>query len=218
MWNFPALCGLFTLYLLHTANAKIHGGTFMAAVGRDSIVLAADSRQSSQATGPFMLNERPRRVFRVGDHTLVACFGLDSDVDALVHALREKLDLHCDSSIEPQNVARCVANILYVNRMICSPIVLGFGSQGPYICSMDGIGAQTVTHRFAVMGTASAALYAACEASFREGLGRAALGSLVEGCMQGTLARDVMSGCDVRLYTLTKSGAVSFRDVTTPDV
>jgi len=190
----------------------------MAAAGKDAIVLAADSRHSSQASGPFMLSEQPRRIFQVGERTLVACFGLDSDVDDLMDMLRQKLELHNDATVEPQQVARCIANALYGNRMICSPIVVGFNTEGPYICSMDGIGAQTVTQKFAVMGTASAALFASCEERWREGLDEAQLGSLAESCMQETLARDVMSGCKVRIYTMHKSGQVSMRDVVTSDV
>lgn len=206
------------IFTHHICTGRIHGGTFMAAAGRDAIVLAVDSRHSSQQSGPFLLDEHPRRIIRVGSKCFIACFGLESDVDDLAHKLRQKLLLHSDAKIEPENVARCVANILYSSNMICSPIVVGFGTQGPYICSMDSIGAQTVTDKFAVIGTASAALYSACEGRFICGMDTAKLERLVEECMQSVLARDVMSGCAVRLHTITKEGGMTTRDVSSADV
>jgi 20S proteasome subunit beta 3 len=207
------------LILLELALARIHGGTFLAAVGKDAMVLAVDSRFSSQQSGPFMLGEHLRRIVRVGERTLVACYGLESDMDDLVHSLREKFTLYSDSDIDPESVARIISNTLYSGGLICQPIVVGFTRDGnPYICSMDGIGAQTISTKFAVMGTASSALYAICEQLYREDLSESELDNLVEQCMRRALQRDVMSGCSVILYTIKSSGIVSFRNIFTADV
>ena len=47
-------------------SAHIHGGTFLAMAGKDTIVLAADSRFSSKQTGSLLIAEKKRQVFRVG--------------------------------------------------------------------------------------------------------------------------------------------------------
>ena len=78
------------LLQLSGCAGNIHGGTFFAMTGKDCVVLAADSRFSSQGSGSFLVGEFPRSVFHVGSRTLVAPFGLDSDARSLMDALREK--------------------------------------------------------------------------------------------------------------------------------
>ena len=112
-----------------------------------------------------------------------------------------------------------LSNTLYSNRLICSPIVAGISTTtGPYICSMDGIGAQTTSTTYAVTGTASGALVTSCEALYTPGLAINELEGLVEKCMRSSLARDVMSGCSVRMYSLQKGKPMTYRDFFTSDV
>lgn len=196
---------------------SIHGGTYLAMAGKNSVIIASDSRFSSQNS--FLLGKHPRCVFRIGSKVIVGCFGLDSDTRILIRKLRESLAGHTESDLEPEHIARLVSNILYASDVILSPIVVGIRSNGePYICSMDGLGAQTETSNFAVTGTANAGLYALCESLYSPHLSATELITTAERCFKLALQRDVMSGCDVRIFTLVDGGTIHMKDISFDDI
>ena len=206
-------------WLLRVTWGEVHGGTLLALKGRDSVLLAADSRFTSYRTGSFLLGEFPRLVFCVGSRTLVGCIGLDSDIQSVLEACRERLSSHEDAWVEPQTVARVVSNILYRTRLYVSPMVVGIDSRtGPYICSLDGLGAQTEPEGFAVSGTANSGLYAICESLYEPGLDDEALVAVAERCLTQALQRDVLSGCSVTISLLKADGSVIKKILKTNDV
>ena len=131
--------------------------------------------------------------------------------------------------LSPQSLARLISNTLYSSSLMCAPVVVGLdrarpssvegeGAEArPYICCMDGLGAMTVTDKFAVSGTANNALYAICESYFQSGLEAGDLVNLTEKCIKLGLQRDVLSGCNVRIYLITSDGIFA-KDVVTFDV
>ena len=65
----PTFIVLALLVLICTCHSKsFHGGTFLAMAGKDCVVIASDSRFTSQeeATGPYLVGEHQRVAFRVG--------------------------------------------------------------------------------------------------------------------------------------------------------
>lgn len=208
--------------LFHMVISNIHGGTFLAMAGKECVLIASDSRFSSSGTGSMLIGSIPRNIFRVGSRTLIGCFGLDSDARFLMEKVRSKLCMdHTDEHLQPNNIARVVSDILYKNSLICGPIVIGIDNKGgkvsPYICSMDGLGAQSVSDSFAVIGTANAGLYAICESLYQPGLDATALTNIAERCLKLALQRDILSGCAVRIYTMTKDEILQ-HDFETADV
>lgn len=198
------------------AASEIHGGTMLAMKGRDSVVLAADSRFTSYRTGTFLLGQYPRPLFRVGERCLVGCIGLDSDARQLLADVRDRVQ--DQAHLEPASVARVVSNALYRRRLMLSPMVCGMDtSSGPYICSMDGLGAQTES-AFAVCGTANAGLYAICESLYEPGLGADELCAVMGRCLSLALQRDVLSGCGVDVHVLYADGRLERRRLDTFDV
>ena len=203
--------------MVRVASAsEIHGGTMLAMKGRDSVVLAADSRFTSYRTGTFLLGQYPRLLFRVGERCIVGCIGLDSDARQLLVDVRDRVE--DQPRLEPASVARVVSNALYRRRLMLSPMVCGMDTAtGPYICSMDGLGAQTEAP-FAVCGTANAGLYAICESLYQPELGADELCAVVERCVSLALQRDVLSGCGVDLHVLHADGRLEKRRLDTFDV
>lgn len=200
---------------------NIHGGTILAMTGKDTVILATDSRFSSYQSGSMLLGEYPRRVFRIGSKVMIACFGLDIDAISLMDALREKIGLDHSGSLDPVCVSRLVSNILYEKRLMCSPIVIGLGGSDkstPYICCMDSLGAQTVSDTFAITGTANAGLYAICESLYTKNLSLSKLTKIADKCLKLALQRDILSGCKIYLYIMTKDGTISIKTFETADV
>ena len=196
------LLSLVFVMVVRGETTSLHGGTFIAFAGEKCVVLASDSRFSSPSSGPLLIGQFPRAIYRVGK-TLIGGYGLDSDTAALLDSIRMKLAAFREEDVEPVTVATVVSDLLYDHRYICSPIVAGL-SRGnePFLCSMDGLGAQTVSSDFCVTGTASDGLYAICEALYQPNLSAHQLVTLTERCLKEALQRDVMSGCKVHILTL----------------
>lgn len=191
-------------------SESFHGGTFLAMAGKDSIIIASDSRFSSYQTGPFLLGQFPRCMYRIGSKTLIGFYGLDSDAHFIMDNMREIFSDQCDDDTDAKNIARALSDTLYSSGLQCSPIIVGFLSDGsPHICSMDGLGAQTISNSFAVSGTANSGLYAICESKYQPNLSSNKLITIVEKCLRLALQRDVLSGCGIRILTITKDGIYS---------
>lgn len=204
--------------LTSIVQADIHGGTFLALAGRDAVVLASDSRFSSQQTGTLLLGEFKRPVIRVGSKALIGCFGLENDAHYLLHKIRDVVSQFNDSDLDPKSISTIVSNILYESGLYCTPLVVGISQTGPYLCSMDSLGAQTVTKNFAAIGTANAGLLSICEAQYQPDLDADELRQLTQNCLKMALKRDVLSGCTMRLLTLTRDGKIyeSYFDIENP--
>jgi 20S proteasome subunit beta 3 len=190
------LCLLLLLLLCPLASASVHGGTYLAMGGRDSVVLVCDSRFSSQGSGATLLGNHPRFTLRVGSRAVVGCFGLDADARTLLHLLRLALaTAGITGELEPPSVARVVSDLLYSHNFLLSPIVCGLSESGPctpYLCTMDGLGAQTVSSTFAVVGTANEGLLSLCESLYSPDLDTPDLISLAERCFTLAMQRDVL--------------------------
>lgn len=208
----------FIVLFLRPTLCNVHGGTFLAMAGKDSVVMLSDSRFSSQKTGSMLLGMHPRQSIRIGSRCIVGCFGLDNDAWTLLHKLRVKLDDRAEIEMQPESIARVVSDTLYSDNLMISPVVVGLRNDGlPYICTMDGLGAQTVSDKFSVVGTASEGLLALCESLYRPNLEASALVELAERCFQLAMQRDIMSGCDFRVHTIT-ADATYIKDVNRLDV
>jgi len=202
------ISAVFLLNCVCPVTAEIHGGTILAMQGRNSVVMVADSRFSSQRTGGMMITSSERMIYSLGSQCILGCIGLDSDARDLVNAVRLKVSSHSDLELGPSSLARCVSNTLYEKGLYCSPTIVGLdtNSGAPYICSMDGLGSQTIPEGFAVSGTASNSLCAICESLYEADLDEEALMSLAKRCMALALQRDVLSGGACTLYLLTQDG------------
>jgi 20S proteasome subunit beta 3 len=102
--------------------------------------------------------------------------------------------------------------------MYCTPTIVGIDSNKmPFICSMDGLGAQTVSNGFAVSGSANTGLYAACEELYRPGMSQQELIALAKRIMTLALQRDVMSGCVCTIHVLNCDGTLRRSEFETDD-
>lgn len=207
---------LLTYYVTNTTG-EIHGGTFLAMTGKDSVMIATDSRFSSPETGSLMLGEFTRPIIRVGSMALIGCFGLESDAHLLMKKLRKKLSVFRQVDLNPFALSRITSDILYTSGLYITPIIVCFDSKAPYICSMDSLGAQTISNTFAAIGTANRGLLSICESIYNSNLSPEELVSLAKTALTLALQRDVLSGCKMRILVLTRSGVIYEDFFSTPD-
>ena len=166
-----------------------------------------------------MIGEYPRTIYQVGKRILLASYGLDSDARALMEKVQLKLINHSEDQVEPVTIATVVSALLFDLNYICTPIIAGLTRRNePFLCSMDGLGAQTISDSFCIAGTASDGLYAICEANFRPNLSSGDLVALVETCLREALQRDVLSGCRVQILTMLPEGEMYLKVFNSEDV
>ena len=67
-----------TLVIYVPPSFAVQGGIALALAGKESVTIAVDSRMSSPGTGNLFLGDKPRGIYRIGSHTLVACIGMYS--------------------------------------------------------------------------------------------------------------------------------------------
>jgi 20S proteasome alpha/beta subunit len=82
---------------------------------------------------------------------------------------------------------------------------------------MDGLGAPTVSDKFAGTGTASEWSYALCESLYLPNLDSQELLVLAEKCFRLGLQRDILSGGDFQIITITR-GNIFVKDIVKSDV
>ncbi len=207
------------MLLLNVAESNsFNGGTFLALAGEDSVVLCTDSRFSHYRFNSLLLGMHPRSVYRIGSKTLMGCYGLDADALSLVELLREKLSEHFDSELYADNIVRVVSNLLYERNLLISPLLAGMDRNNkPFLCSMDSLGALTITKDFVATGTSNAQLQAICEALYTPNLKREDLVLLAERCLQLAFQRDILSGGNLKLVVMY-SGGIRVKELAFQDV
>eukprot|EP01039_Chlorochromonas_danica_P004855 gene4855-5323_t len=157
-------------------------------------------------------------VYRVGDKSIVGCYGLDADGELIMELLRGKVCNHLQSEVAAPAVARLLSNLLYEKSFYITPVIAGFELDGrPYLCSMDSLGAMTASRSFAVTGSATTQLHALCEALYVPDLDALQLVKLTERCLRLAFQRDILSGGDLKVVILTRDGLfvkeISFQDI-----
>lgn len=198
-----------SLLFLRVGHAENNGGTFLAMAGKDSVLLATDSRRSSSILKGFLLDQRPRDLYKLGSRTLAGFYGSELCAGHVVWELQEMIKEHRDEELSPDSLARVVANILYKKGFPLCPIIVGLDDNDEaYICSMDGLGAQTKSKDFAVVGTANAEVLALCESLYRSGLEAEELLQLGGKCLQLAFQRNILSGGNIKVVVLQKGSKI----------
>ncbi len=212
------LFGIAIIFYVGVA-ASSTGGTFLAMAGKDGVMLAADSRYSFLHLRGVLLDQRSRDIFRLGSSTLFGCFGPDIYASVLVSDIQHVFGSHCQEELSPENLARIVSNILYERKYPVCPIMIGLNSLGqPFVCSMDGIGAQTVSNDYAVVGTANAEVLALCESLYHQGLDTNELMDLGTKCLKLAFRRNILSGGNIKVVVLHRDFTLTTKQFMFDDV
>lgn len=76
----------------------------------------------------------------------------------------------------------------------------------PYLCSLDVIGAKSVSDAFVCAGAASNSIFGTAEAMWRPGLKKEELANICAKAFLSALERDCLSGYGAVLYLITRDG------------
>ena len=143
--------------------------------------------------------------------------GLEAHAVELMNDLRKVLYREVEEDLQPENVCRLISNLLYSSQYLCTPVIAGVGSDGqPYLCSMDGLGAQTFSSKFVATGTSMSTLLTACEDIYVPNQDPVSMLEMSRRILKTSLQRDVLSGCKIFSFTISK-GSIYRKLMTLPD-
>jgi 20S proteasome alpha/beta subunit len=181
------------------------GGTFIALTGKDSIVMATDSRftQNNMMMGKYL-----RNIHRIGSRMLLGSYGLEADDYSLTSNLKQAMKNHKESELDPENIASLITHHLNNGQFSVCPILAGISKKTglPSLYSFDSLGAKTESDKFAVSGTSSSSLMALLEKNYVPNLAAVELCGLAENCLRLAFQRDILSGGDIKIVTLCADG------------
>lgn len=196
--------------------STLNGGSILAMTGNDCVAVAVDKRFGS---GPALVNIEPRPVLLVDHRVLVAFSGLAGDIESLQDELSAQVARRYqrglpETTLQPSSMASLTSHVMYARRKApyyVEPMVVGLSSTGgPYLCSMDMIGAQSSSDAFCGAGAAAASLLGTAEAMWKPNLSPE---QLVEVCAAAFLAaveRDCLSGYGAIVYLITSAGITEY--------
>ena len=146
-----------------------HGGTAMGVIGKDFVVIATDTRLSSD----YHIDCRHKsRIFQMTSKSMICATGFQGDVEAFITRMRNIVTTYSQDhfkEISTESLAHCVSNVLYSRRFFpyyVNILVAGMGRNGEgLLYGYDPVG-TIECHKYDVNGSGSALGTSILDAAF----------------------------------------------------
>jgi 20S proteasome subunit beta 3 len=163
----------------------------------------SDGDRKSSESPAMMIS--PRSMASLTSHVLYGRRRAPYYVEPIVVGLEEcDDDSPADASTEAEDAS----------LLIASSVNSRHKTYRPYLCSMDVIGATSLSSDFACGGAATSSLYGTAEAFWRPHMDRDELVHVVAKAFVAALERDCLSGYGALVYLLTADGITEY-DIST---
>ncbi|MHA1769106.1 MAG: proteasome subunit beta [Candidatus Thorarchaeota archaeon] len=184
------------------------GATVVGIKCTDGVVVATDSLIT---WGSMVLSEKGIKAFKLTDTIVLASAGLTSDYQMLVNRLRAQIKLYEMNQKKPITVkalSKMVSNTLYSRKLsplYVQTVIVGVDANGPQLFTLD-MGGSLIPDEFTAAGSGTATAYGVLEKDFKEGLTVKDAEVIAINAVKAGIARDVQSGGDIRVMTVTEKG------------
>lgn len=184
------------------------GATVVGIKCTDGVVVATDSLIS---WGTLVLSEKGIKAFKLTDTIVLASAGLVSDYQMLVNRLQAQIklyELNQKKSITVKALAKMLANTLYSIRMTplyVQTVVIGMDPTGPQMFSLD-MGGSLIPEDITATGTGDRTAYGVLENNYRPDITVKEAEEIAIKAVKAGIARDIQSGGDIRVMSVTKAG------------
>ncbi|MGQ4912931.1 MAG: proteasome subunit beta [Candidatus Thorarchaeota archaeon] len=184
------------------------GATVVGIKCTDGVVVATDSLIT---WGSMVLSEKGIKAFKLTDTIVLASAGLTSDYQMLVNRLRAQIKLYEMNQKKPITVkalSKMVSNTLYSRKLsplYVQTVIVGVDASGPQLFTLD-MGGSLIPDEFTAAGSGTATAYGVLEKDFKEGLTVKEAEVIAVNAVKAGIARDVQSGGDIRVMTVTEKG------------
>ncbi|KAI5137599.1 20S proteasome subunit beta 3 [Nematocida ausubeli] len=188
---------------------EYYGGSSLAMVGKDAIVITADKRFGNNAS---TLHSNFTRLYKITDRIILSLTGFVPDCQVLYKTLRKHVTmfkLSQQREIEPKEFSSLLSYILYSKRFspfLISPLIAGFDRENnPHVYTMDLIGCVSGHGDFATTGTASKSLSGIADVLFTEDMEAEDLFTTTMQAFLNAIDRNALSGWGSDAVILTPS-------------
>jgi proteasome beta subunit len=184
------------------------GATVVGLKCSDGVVVATDSLIT---WGTFVLSDKGVKAFKLTDTIVLASAGLTSDYQMLVNRLKAQIklyELNQKKDISVKALSKMLANTLYARRMAplyAQTVVVGVDVDGPQLYSLD-MGGSLIPDDFTATGSGIATAYGVLEERYKPSLSVKEAEELAVTAVKAGIARDVQSGGDIRVMSVTEDG------------
>ncbi len=184
------------------------GATVVGIKCSDGAIVATDSLVS---WGTFVLSEKGIKAFKLTDTIVLASAGLTSDYQMLVNRLHVQIKLYELSEKKPitvKTLSKIVANTLYARRvdpLYVQTVIVGVDKNGPALYTLD-MGGSLIPDEYTAAGSGMQMAYGVLEREFKQGLTVKEAEDVAVKAVKAGIARDVQSGGDIRVMSVTKEG------------
>lgn len=186
------------------------GTTTVAAVCKDGVILATDTRATM---GNYVASKHAKKVYRITDSLAMTIAGGVAVAQRVVDVLKANAQLFDLEKGRPMPVsvaARLISNILFSNREVGMPLPLqaiigGFDETGPHVFNLDPFGSLT-EEKVVSTGSGSPFAYGVLEDRYREDCTVKEMTPVVVKAVDSAMKRDVASGDSFDVAIITSKG------------
>jgi len=184
------------------------GATVVGIKCTDGVVVATDTLIT---WGTLTLSDKGIKAFKLTDSIVLASAGLTSDYQMLVNRLRAQIklyELNQKKAITVKALSKLLANTLYSIRqtpLYVQTVVVGVDANGPQLYTLD-MGGSLIPDEFTATGTGTSTAYGVLENSLKTEVTVKEAEEIAIKAVKAGIARDIQSGGDIRVMTVTESG------------
>jgi len=184
------------------------GATVVGIKCTDGVVVATDTLIT---WGTLTLSEKGIKAFKLTDSIVLASAGLTSDYQMLVNRLKAQIklyELNQKKAITVKALSKLLANTLYSIRqtpLYVQTVVVGVDANGPQLYTLD-MGGSLIPDEFTATGTGTSTAYGVLESSLKAEVTVKEAEEIAIKAVKAGIARDIQSGGDIRVMTVTESG------------
>jgi len=175
---------------------KRSGTTTVALIGRDCVVLAAESK----ATVSYLVaSKEAKKIYPITNRIAATIAGSVGDAQTLIRILQAEAKLYEleNGEVTVNAMATLLANILQSSRIfpyITEVILGGVDSKGKHIYDVDPLGGVLEEKKFVASGSGSPIAFGVLEELYRENMEKEEAIELAVKAIKAAVERDVYSG------------------------
>ena len=202
---------------MENSIGEYKGTTTVAAVCRDGVILATDTRATM---GKYVASKHAKKVYKISDSLAMTIAGGVAVAQRVVDILKVNAQLFELEKERPMLVsaaARLVSNVLFSNREVGRPLPLqaiigGYDETGPHVFNLDPFGSLT-EEKVVSTGSGSPFAYGVLEDRYEEDSTVDKMAPVIIKAVDSAMKRDVASGDSFDVAIITSEG---FRELS-PD-
>lgn len=187
------------------------GTTTLGIVCNDGVVIAAEKKSTM---GYLVASKETKKIYNLNDYIAMSIAGASGDAQSLVRLMRAEIklfEIQKQRNISVKAASMLLANILHGGRWTFLPymvqlMIAGY-NDGPYVFSLDAIGAVEEEKKFFSTGSGSPMALGVLEDSFIENVSIEEGAKLAVRAIRAAVERDIASGGNaIDVVTITKDG------------